>query len=284
VRISNINAKLATTPLAGEYRYFHIAWKSSGQPMQFDLHFRDPVQGDKPLGRRKVSYFHGANPPKDTLHINAAATGIDGWNVLTRDFASDVSPWSHTLQLTDIVLKSNDAETFFDGIFLGTNELEFANVRRQFVRDGPDSVEFVKVFSSIAPGFMPKPISSTFMSHVREHFGRTEVLRMHHVDPKVNLILERKVSLPAGGKPRLLLSVARDERLQATWELTVRAKGITLYQGAIDAKSAPQGWADIEVDLKAFAGMDNVLLELQQQPKHPQLRFAYYGKVELVEK
>jgi hypothetical protein len=65
-------------------------------------------------------------------------------------------------------------------------------------------------------------------------------------------VLARRISIPTGARARLRLRVGGEPYYH--WKLNVRFAGEQTFQREITAKSEPQHWKNIQVDLSPFAG------------------------------
>jgi hypothetical protein len=75
--------------------------------------------------------------------------------------------------------------------------------------------------------------------------------------------LVRRVRVPAGPKPRLVIEIGHD--LQSTSKLEIRADGLTLLQLTPRPTAVAADWQPLEVDLSANAGRDVWLSVVQEQ-------------------
>lgn len=156
---------------------------------------------------------------------------------------------------------------------------QLPGVREIAARDVTDPAKFAELLADIAPGFTTAAVGERGLGLVKEHFGRAGVIRTHPLREGVPCVLARTVELPAGGKPKLRLSVSYDP--QGDWQLIVKGNGKTLYDGVIGPKTTRNGWADLEIDLAPFAGR-KLTLELHNHPNNWSWEFGYWGRVEVV--
>jgi hypothetical protein len=114
-----------------------------------------------------------------------------------------------------------------------------------------------------------------FLSEFR---GRDRVLITHPLDRETGCVLAKTVSLPAGKRSELRLTVGHHEH--GDWLLVVRADKKAIREQVVGPQSAVEGWLDVTVDLSAYAGQE-VLLELVNQPTGWAWEAAYWERVAL---
>jgi putative heme-binding domain-containing protein len=156
---------------------------------------------------------------------------------------------------------------------------QLPGVREPTPRETSDPAKFNELVGEIAPGFTTQASGVGGVAIVKEHQGRTGILRTHPVEQGKPCILRATVTPPVGKKTRLLLSVSHDPR--GDWQLIVKANGTKLHDAPISSKTVSQGWAEISVDLSAYAGK-KVELELLNQPTDWAFEHGYWGRVEII--
>jgi putative membrane-bound dehydrogenase-like protein len=156
---------------------------------------------------------------------------------------------------------------------------QLPGVREIVPRDVGDPTQFAALVGEVAPGFTTAAVGERGVGLMKEHFGRTLVIRTHPIRQGVPCILTRTVDLPAGKKSKLRISVAHDAN--GDWQLIVKANGRKLYDGIVGPKTAKNGWLDLEVDLSEFAGK-SIALELHNHPNNWLNEFGYWGRVEII--
>jgi hypothetical protein len=115
-----------------------------------------------------------------------------------------------------------------------------------------------------------------------EYRGRQAVLRTHPVSRHVPCVLRTSVIVPRKCQTKLQLSVSHYVRPDSDWQLIVRANHRTLYNEPIGPASVDNdGWADVEVDLSAYAG-ETVALEIWNQSNGWSFEFGYWGRIAVV--
>src|SRR5262249_40063511 len=87
---------------------------------------------------------------------------------------------------------------------------QLPGVREIVPRDVGDPTQFAALLAEVAPGFTTAAVGERGMGLLKEHFGRTLVVRTHPIRQGVPCILTRTVELPARKKSRLRISVAHD--------------------------------------------------------------------------
>ncbi|MHC4356335.1 MAG: hypothetical protein ACYS0H_26830, partial [Planctomycetota bacterium] len=141
---------------------------------------------------------------------------------------------------------------------------------------GKDISEAVTKF---APGWKVKGCGDDMDPGLREQeLGKSNVLITHPLDRTTGCRLFKDVSLPAGKKSILRLTVGHHP--QGDWLLIVAVGGREVMRKAIDKETAPEGWADVEADLSAFAGK-KIRLELINQATGWAFEAGYWAQIEL---
>ena len=156
---------------------------------------------------------------------------------------------------------------------------QLAGVRDVAPRTANDPAQFASVLAEVAPGFTTNAVGEGGLVLLREHYGRSGVVRTHPLEQGRACVLTRTVDLPAGKKSRLRLSVSHDPR--GDWQLIVRANGKQLFDGVISEQTTEKNWSDLEIDLTPYAGQ-TVRLELDNHPNDWSFEFGYWGNVEIV--
>ena len=77
----------------------------------------------------------------------------------------------------------------------------------------------------------------------------------------------------------MLLDVSHDR--QGDWQLVVQVNGQPLVKQAINAKSCPQGWGAIKMDLSKYAGQE-IRLDFVNSASGWSYEFAYWGGFRLL--
>ena len=150
-------------------------------------------------------------------------------------------------------------------------------------RETRNPAEFNAILADFAPGFTATAIGGPDlddgMGIVKEHLGRSSVLRTHPVSRDKPCVLRGTVAVPASKAPKLVLDVAHDPR--GDWRLLVKADGKTLHDAIIGPMTTRNGWAEVRVDLAKFAGK-TVDLELINAANDWAWEFGYWGRIEVV--
>jgi hypothetical protein len=152
-------------------------------------------------------------------------------------------------------------------------------VREVAPRATTDPAKLGDVVDDFAPGFSTSASGEGGVAVLKEHLGRSAVLRTHPVDPKTPCILRTRVEIPKDRKTRLVLDISHDRR--GDWQLVVRADGKVLRQAAIGPESTRGGWTELAVDLTPYAGR-TVNLELLNQANGWNWEFGYWGRIEII--
>jgi hypothetical protein len=157
---------------------------------------------------------------------------------------------------------------------------QLPGVREVVPRETSNPAEFASLVSEIAPGFTTAASGEQGVGLLKEFRGRSSVLRTHPVKQGTPCVLRSTIDVPAGKRTKLLLSVSHDPK--GDWQLIVRADGKTLHEMLVSkSTTAPDGWADVTVDLSSLAGK-SVKLELHNHPNNWAFEHAYWGGIRLV--
>lgn len=106
---------------------------------------------------------------------------------------------------------------------------------------------------SFAPGWVVAECSDDPMLGLVDNTrGRDDVLLTYPVSRQEPCILTRTITLPQDAPSTLSLVVSYFPG--SDWELIVRANDDELIMQTISARTAPDGWLQIDVDLSAYAG------------------------------
>ncbi len=144
-----------------------------------------------------------------------------------------------------------------------------------------DPNQFGAILEEFAPGLAlsTRAVGEGGLALLKEHLGRSGVLRTHPVDRQTPCTLDLRGSIPPEKKTRLILDVSHDPR--GDWTLAVKADGRTLREAAIGPKTTRDGWAEVAVDLTELAGQ-TVRLELQNRANGWNWEFGYWGRIAIV--
>jgi dienelactone hydrolase len=106
--------------------------------------------------------------------------------------------------------------------------------------------------------------------------GQKNVFVSVPLNKDVPCMFQTTATIGRGPRPTLHLLVGRD--MDGQWDLIVRVEGKDLLAQAIDATSAPEGWAEVDVDLTPFAGT-KARVELLNKAHGSEKGAAYWAKV-----
>jgi len=160
------------------------------------------------------------------------------------------------------------------------NARQLPGVRLVEARDASDPAEFAGILAEVAPGFTMATSGEDGISLLSEYRGRATVVRTHPVSESQPCILTSEVDLPAGKKSQLLLSVGCHDD-ESDWRLVVKANGETVLDTMVGPDTTAEGWADLTVDLSAFAGKP-VKLELLNAANDWNQEWGYWGRAAVV--
>jgi len=139
--------------------------------------------------------------------------------------------------------------------------------------------EFSEMISEVAPGFHTQAVGEGGLALIPRHRGRAGVLRTHPVAKNKPCMLKGTIDVPAGQKTRMLVEASHHDN--ADWQLLIRAAGKTLAKEEVSAKTAPDGWLSLTVDLTPFAGKQ-IEVELENRPTGWNNEFGYWGAVDII--
>jgi putative heme-binding domain-containing protein len=142
-----------------------------------------------------------------------------------------------------------------------------------------DPARFNEILSHVAPDFSIAEVGEGGLALLPEYRGRSGVVRTHPINGDKPCVLRSTITVPAGKKTRLLVSVSHAEG--GDWRLIVRGNGKVLHDSIVGEKTTKDGWADISIDLTSFAGQ-KLDLELQNMATGWFNEFGYWGRVEIV--
>jgi len=136
-----------------------------------------------------------------------------------------------------------------------------------------------RAVSKFAPGWKAKACGDDMNPGLRAgEFGKSNVLVTHPLDGTTGCQLFKEVSLPAGRKSILHLTVGHHPN--GDWLLIVNAGGREILRKSIDKETAPDGWTNVEADLSDFAGK-KVKIELINQPTGWSFEAGYWARIHL---
>ena len=152
-------------------------------------------------------------------------------------------------------------------------------LRDTTARDATEPALFGSILVETAPGFVTHQVGERGLGFLRSHWNRERVLRTHPVDKETPCELTRTVQVPTTGQPRLKLEVAHDRA--GDWRLVILGNGETLHDQIVGPETAKEGWVDLEIDLRKFAGQ-SVTVVLQNAANNWVNEFGYWRDVEFV--
>jgi putative heme-binding domain-containing protein len=152
-------------------------------------------------------------------------------------------------------------------------------MRDTTARDATEPALFGSILVETAPGFVTQKVGERGLGFLRSHWNRERVLRTHPIDKETPCELTRTVQVPASGQPRLKLEVAHDRA--GDWRLVILGNGEKLHDQIIGPETSKNGWVDLEIDLRRFAGQ-GVTLVLQNMANNWSNEFGYWRAVEFV--
>ena len=131
------------------------------------------------------------------------------------------------------------------------------------------------------PGWKISQCGPDMEPGIREHNGKKDILVTHPLKRGVACLLTKTVTLPAGKKSELCLTVAAASGQKYDWELIVKANDTVLFKEIIGGEGKDQQkWNDIKIDLSKYAGQ-TVKLELANQPNGWMCEAGFWQKIEI---
>jgi len=160
------------------------------------------------------------------------------------------------------------------------NARQLPGVRLVEARESDDPAEFAAILAEVAPGFVTSASGEGGLALLSEHRGRATVVRTHPVGREEPCVLTSEAQLPSEKKSRLLLSVGCHD-VGSDWQLIVRANGDTLLDTIIGPDTTENGWAELTIDLSAYAGK-TVKLEVMNAATGWNNEWGYWGRAAVV--
>jgi len=141
-----------------------------------------------------------------------------------------------------------------------------------------DAKALTATLQRVAPGFT---VAATGEGGVQFHpsFRNRAAVQTHPVDRKTPCQIQRTVELPESGSSELHISVSH--HAHGDFQLLVKANGNVLENRTISSKTVKNEWADITVDLSAYAGQ-RVTLSIENKPNDWKNEWAYWNKIKIV--
>ncbi len=314
-RVQGLEAPIRAIPRLGEYRYISFAWKKTdGQDIAFSLAHEGQLGGEafadeRPRGRKILKVNQNTNQARRLLQN--AGRGLEfGYRYLTGRGNDELGPalrvekklpkdWQRIdrdvfgdfgeFTLTGFSLLCPDGQAaWFDEIYLARDHRDFEHLpSRRLQTQPPKDPNIAKIETQPERyGFINSAITGPFaisdsaegVRLLKEHQGKTNVLRTHPKDQKTPAVLRTAVVLPKDRKSRLELEVHRHP--EGDWNLIVLANGEKLQETLINKDNANEKWMAVSVDLSKFAGRP-VLLEVRNAPNNWQYEDAYWSRLQL---
>jgi len=291
------NVPIRGEPHLGEYRFVRFAWKKK-EGKQIGLHlarngaFAAALENDPKLSYR---YHVGRGVKRDYgKSIQFRDKPPDQWELVTRDLFAEFG----SFDATGLRLVAGDGQwAAFDHIYFARRPQDLDRVTQKIrtpavdplaglppeqkmnvERIALDPARFGEALAEVAPAFSIAA-SGQGVWLLKKFQGRERVVRTHPPEQGKPCILRSPVVVPADKHTELKLSVAHHP--QSDWQLLVFANGEKLHDSLVAAATAPEGWADLSVDLSRFAG-HNIVLEVHNHPNNWSNEFAYWARVEVV--
>ncbi len=147
--------------------------------------------------------------------------------------------------------------------------------------DAPMSIE--EAIEKFAPGWKVANVGNSLEPGLHDKKrGKSNVYVTHPGLDKTDCVLSKTITVPAGKKTTLKLTVSHHPN--GDWELIVRADDKELSKKIISKDTvADDGWLDIEVDLSEFTGK-KIKLELVNHANDWNHESAFWSKIKIVSK
>jgi len=140
-------------------------------------------------------------------------------------------------------------------------------------------IDLSKAIAKFAPGWKVTRCGPAMEPGLYDELGgRKNVLLTHPLSREMGCVISRTVTLPAGRRHRLSLTVGHDPR--GDWELIVKAGSDVLLRKTIGPDTCRNGWTDINVDLTRYAGK-TVELQLVNQANGWSWEAARWARIAL---
>jgi putative membrane-bound dehydrogenase-like protein len=141
-----------------------------------------------------------------------------------------------------------------------------------------DAKALTATLQQVAPGFS---IAAVGEGGVRSHsvFRNRKAVQTHPIKRGEACVLTRELTVPAGKKTMLMISVSHHPH--GDFQLVVRADGKALVDQPINSKTVTNEWADLKIDLSKYAGK-KIKLAIENKPSDWQNEWAYWNRVLVV--
>jgi hypothetical protein len=309
-RLQGLDAAIRNRPRIGEYRYLRFAWKKSGGGtigLQFEHPGRRGTNGDRGAAimhrsrtrldergkLRGYRFTAGRGATDDQPAVQLDRNPPADWSVVTRDLFGDLGDFT----LTGLSFSCPDGDfALFDHIYLARTQQDFSSIPEllaaaadddppaqtdeNVVRQAVGLWEYGPVLTEVAPQFSTSA-SGAGVWLLKEHAGRNNVVRTHPPTGSEPCILRAPIAPVKGKQTHLALTVGHDP--DGEWRLLVQADGQTLHDALIGKQSAPDGWADVTVDLSKFAGRP-IVVEVHNHPHGGSHQAAYWNRLVIEER
>jgi hypothetical protein len=143
---------------------------------------------------------------------------------------------------------------------------------------GAGAAAWTKTLKRVAPAFSVNAVGE---GEVQYHaaFRNRLAVQTHPVNQTTPCVLRGEVEIPADKKAKLRVRVSHHPH--GDWQLVVKANGKVLLDQIIGPATVKNEWADLEIDLAAFAG-GRVKIELENRANNWSNEWAYWNEVALV--
>ena len=136
-----------------------------------------------------------------------------------------------------------------------------------------------EVVAEILPGWSVKNCGPDMDPGIRANYrGRENIVMTHPLNREVPCTLERRVDIPAAGATVLKAVVSNHPGHD--WELVIHINGAVQRVVVIDDALTNGGWAEVQFDLKPFAG-NNVLIELENKANGWSFEAGYWAELSI---
>jgi len=150
---------------------------------------------------------------------------------------------------------------------------EMAKIRFRDYRTIDDAV------AAVFPGWTVKNCGPDMDPGKRDEYrGKRDIIMTHPLNRDVPCTLERRMDIPASGVTVLKAVVSNHPGYD--WELVIRINGTVQRVVVIDDAFTNRGWAEVQFDLKPFAG-SNVLIELDNKANGWAFEAGYWAELSI---
>ncbi len=141
-----------------------------------------------------------------------------------------------------------------------------------------DAKALTATLQKVASGFT---IAASGEGGVKFHpaFRNRAAVQTHPLDRKTPSVIQRTLELPGNGSSQLLIGVSHHPH--GDFQLVVTVNGKPLTDQIIQSKTVENEWADIKLDLSAYAGQ-RIALRIENKANDWRNEWAYFSHIKIV--